>query len=29
MVQVEMEELATNLDFEKNYLAFEKVVLLA
>lgn len=29
MVQVEMEELAMNLDFEKNYLALKKVVLLA
>lgn len=28
MVQIEMEELAMNLDFEKNYLAFKKVVLL-
>lgn len=29
MVQVEMKELAMNLDFEKNYLAFQKVVLFA
>lgn len=29
MVQVEMVELAMNLDFEKNYLAFKKVVLFA
>lgn len=29
MVQVEMEELAMKLDFEKNYLALKKVVLLA
>lgn len=29
MVRAEMEELAMNLDFEKNYLAFKKVVLFA
>lgn len=28
MVQVEMVELAMNLDFEKNYLAFQKKVVL-